>query len=305
MSASLGRRAPRACGAAWPLGAAPAAPPARRPARRVAPRAAAATAGKPIEALAAIAWCGGAAARAGRPARPAFAAHGSAEGPCAARGRRPLPARHPTSAPPVHPPLAGRPRSPSTSPRCSPAPQRRRQHGLSGPARQQLTSSARCARPRLPPLQVVVAPPGPGEVRIKIAATALCHTDAYTLDGLDPEGAAEGGRERAARRACKRPRLQGSVIPEAVPNARPSPSTPPRPVPLHPGPRGGGRGGERWRGRELGQAGRPREPPGVGGWGGGGRARAAAERLLLLRAAAPTSLAPFISTSPPPRPAPR
>lgn len=27
-----------------------------------------------------------------------------------------------------------------------------------------------------------------GEVRIKITATALCHTDAYTLDGLDPEG---------------------------------------------------------------------------------------------------------------------
>lgn len=41
------------------------------------------------------------------------------------------------------------------------------------------------------PLEVVdvqVAPPGPGEVRIKIIATALCHTDAYTLDGLDPEG---------------------------------------------------------------------------------------------------------------------
>lgn len=27
-----------------------------------------------------------------------------------------------------------------------------------------------------------------GEVRIKIVATALCHTDSYTLDGLDPEG---------------------------------------------------------------------------------------------------------------------
>ncbi|KIZ06980.1 S-(hydroxymethyl)glutathionedehydrogenase / alcohol dehydrogenase [Monoraphidium neglectum] len=36
--------------------------------------------------------------------------------------------------------------------------------------------------------KVIVAPPGPGEVRIKIIATALCHTDAYTLDGLDPEG---------------------------------------------------------------------------------------------------------------------
>ena len=27
-----------------------------------------------------------------------------------------------------------------------------------------------------------------GEVRVHIVATALCHTDAYTLDGLDPEG---------------------------------------------------------------------------------------------------------------------
>ncbi|PRW60671.1 Alcohol dehydrogenase class-3 [Chlorella sorokiniana] len=35
---------------------------------------------------------------------------------------------------------------------------------------------------------VVVDPPQAGEVRIKIVATALCHTDAYTLDGLDPEG---------------------------------------------------------------------------------------------------------------------
>jgi len=41
------------------------------------------------------------------------------------------------------------------------------------------------------PLQietVEVAPPKAGEVRIKIVATAVCHTDAYTLDGLDPEG---------------------------------------------------------------------------------------------------------------------
>jgi Zn-dependent alcohol dehydrogenase len=26
-----------------------------------------------------------------------------------------------------------------------------------------------------------------GEVRIKMVATALCHTDSYTLDGHDPE----------------------------------------------------------------------------------------------------------------------
>lgn len=35
---------------------------------------------------------------------------------------------------------------------------------------------------------VTVAPPQAGEVRIKIVATALCHTDAYTLSGCDPEG---------------------------------------------------------------------------------------------------------------------
>eukprot|EP00884_Botryococcus_braunii_P021377 jgi/Botrbrau1/7923/Bobra.9_2s0089.2 len=35
---------------------------------------------------------------------------------------------------------------------------------------------------------VIVDPPQAGEVRIKIVATALCHTDAYTLDGHDPEG---------------------------------------------------------------------------------------------------------------------
>lgn len=33
-----------------------------------------------------------------------------------------------------------------------------------------------------------MAPPKAGEVRIKIVATGVCHTDAYTLDGLDPEG---------------------------------------------------------------------------------------------------------------------
>lgn len=35
---------------------------------------------------------------------------------------------------------------------------------------------------------VTIAPPRAGEVRVKIVATALCHTDAYTLDGHDPEG---------------------------------------------------------------------------------------------------------------------
>lgn len=35
---------------------------------------------------------------------------------------------------------------------------------------------------------VEVAPPADGEVRIKITATGVCHTDAYTLGGLDSEG---------------------------------------------------------------------------------------------------------------------
>lgn len=41
------------------------------------------------------------------------------------------------------------------------------------------------------PLQVVeidVEPPRAGEVLVKISHTALCHTDAFTLSGDDPEG---------------------------------------------------------------------------------------------------------------------
>ena len=33
-----------------------------------------------------------------------------------------------------------------------------------------------------------VDPPRSGEVRIRIIATGVCHTDAYTLSGADPEG---------------------------------------------------------------------------------------------------------------------
>ncbi|XP_012496523.1 PREDICTED: alcohol dehydrogenase class-3-like [Propithecus coquereli] len=36
--------------------------------------------------------------------------------------------------------------------------------------------------------EIEVAPPKAHEVRIKILATAVCHTDAYTLSGADPEG---------------------------------------------------------------------------------------------------------------------
>ncbi|OMH84012.1 Alcohol dehydrogenase class-3 chain L [Zancudomyces culisetae] len=36
--------------------------------------------------------------------------------------------------------------------------------------------------------QIQVAPPKAGEVRVKIINTSVCHTDAYTLSGGDPEG---------------------------------------------------------------------------------------------------------------------
>ncbi|CAB9501292.1 Alcohol dehydrogenase class-3 [Seminavis robusta] len=35
---------------------------------------------------------------------------------------------------------------------------------------------------------ITVNPPQAGEVRVKVMANALCHTDIYTLDGHDPEG---------------------------------------------------------------------------------------------------------------------
>ena len=35
---------------------------------------------------------------------------------------------------------------------------------------------------------IVVAPPKAGEVRLKVVANAICHTDLYTLEGSDPEG---------------------------------------------------------------------------------------------------------------------
>jgi len=36
--------------------------------------------------------------------------------------------------------------------------------------------------------EVDVAAPKPGEVLVKIVATGVCHTDAFTLSGRDPEG---------------------------------------------------------------------------------------------------------------------
>jgi S-(hydroxymethyl)glutathione dehydrogenase/alcohol dehydrogenase len=36
--------------------------------------------------------------------------------------------------------------------------------------------------------EVEVAPPGKGEIRMKVLFSGVCHTDAYTLSGSDPEG---------------------------------------------------------------------------------------------------------------------
>ena len=37
-------------------------------------------------------------------------------------------------------------------------------------------------------VEVDVAAPKEGEVRVKVITNALCHTDIYTLSGQDPEG---------------------------------------------------------------------------------------------------------------------
>jgi S-(hydroxymethyl)glutathione dehydrogenase / alcohol dehydrogenase len=54
-----------------------------------------------------------------------------------------------------------------------------------------ITCQAMVARAPNQPLTletITVDPPGTGEVRVKVIANALCHTDVYTLDGHDPEG---------------------------------------------------------------------------------------------------------------------
>lgn len=54
-----------------------------------------------------------------------------------------------------------------------------------------ITCKAAVAFAAKEPLKVVdvqVAPPQRGEVRVKITHTALCHTDQFTLSGDDPEG---------------------------------------------------------------------------------------------------------------------
>uniref|UniRef100_A0A7S2RRR9 S-formylglutathione hydrolase n=1 Tax=Eucampia antarctica TaxID=49252 RepID=A0A7S2RRR9_9STRA len=54
-----------------------------------------------------------------------------------------------------------------------------------------ITCKAMVARAAKQPLtleEIIVGPPKAGEVRVKVMANALCHTDVYTLDGSDPEG---------------------------------------------------------------------------------------------------------------------
>ena len=47
---------------------------------------------------------------------------------------------------------------------------------------------ARAAKQPLTVESITVAPPKAFEVRVRVTANALCHTDIYTLDGHDPEG---------------------------------------------------------------------------------------------------------------------
>ena len=61
----------------------------------------------------------------------------------------------------------------------------------SSPSTKEITCTAAIAVAPNAPLElakVIVSPPQKGEVRVKITHAALCHTDAYTLSGQDPEG---------------------------------------------------------------------------------------------------------------------
>lgn len=62
---------------------------------------------------------------------------------------------------------------------------------VSDTAGKPITCKAMVARGAKQPLSletITVDPPKAGEVRVKVIANALCHTDIYTLDGHDPEG---------------------------------------------------------------------------------------------------------------------
>ncbi|KAM9707706.1 alcohol dehydrogenase class-3 chain H-like [Menidia menidia] len=75
--------------------------------------------------------------------------------------------------------------------------------------------------------EVEVAPPKAGEVRIKVVASGICHTDAYTLSGADPEGVFPVvlGHEGAGLVESVGPGVSGfqpgdAVIPLYVPQCR-------------------------------------------------------------------------------------
>jgi len=62
---------------------------------------------------------------------------------------------------------------------------------VAGTAGKPIKCKAMVARGPKQPLsfeEITVDPPKEGEVRVKVVANALCHTDIYTLDGQDPEG---------------------------------------------------------------------------------------------------------------------
>jgi hypothetical protein len=52
--------------------------------------------------------------------------------------------------------------------------------------------------------EVEVSPPRAGEVRIRLLATGVCHTDAYTWSGADPEGTDYPVLMRQLTRLCCR-----------------------------------------------------------------------------------------------------
>ena len=57
------------------------------------------------------------------------------------------------------------------------------------------------------PLEIVeldLDGPSAGEVLVEIMATGICHTDAYTLDGLDSEGLFPSCSAMRARAWCAR-----------------------------------------------------------------------------------------------------
>ena len=66
---------------------------------------------------------------------------------------------------------------------------------VSDTAGKPITCQAMVARAPKEPLTletITVDPPKAGEVRVRVIANALCHTDIYTLDGFDPEGERKG-----------------------------------------------------------------------------------------------------------------